>query len=99
MSKNTLNITASFQARPGKENALREALIALLAPTRKEPGCVSYDLHQCKTDPARLLMYETWRDQSAIEAHMATAHVQKLVPHVDELCAEAPQIVIWERIG
>ena len=99
MSQKTLNITASFQARPGKETELRDALIALLAPTRTEPGCLSYDLHQCPSDPARLLMYETWQDQAAIEAHMVSAHVQKLIPRVDELCAESPQIVVWERIG
>jgi quinol monooxygenase YgiN len=99
MSTKPLNITAAFKARPGKEAELRDALIALLGPTRKEPGCLSYDLHQCAGDPARLLMYETWKDQAAIDAHMNTPHVQKLVPHVDRLCAEAPQIVVWERVG
>src|SRR5262245_50639835 len=99
MSKNPLNITASFQARPGKEKELRDALIGLLAPTRKEAGCLSYDLHQSADDPARLLMYETWRDKAAIDAHMISPHVQKFAPRVGGLCAEAPQILIWERIG
>ena len=94
-----LNITALFRARPGKETELRDALIGLLAPTRKEPGCLSYDLHQSVDDPARLLMYETWKDQAAIQAHMVSPHVEKLLPRVDALCAESPQIVIWEKVS
>jgi quinol monooxygenase YgiN len=94
-----LYISAAFRARPGKETELREALKALQAPTRAEPGCLTYDLHQAVGDPARLLMFETWEGQSAIDGHMKSPHVRKFIPHVDGLCAEAPQIVIWERIS
>src|SRR3954452_510783 len=98
MSKKILYISALFRARPGKETELGEALKGLQAPTRAEPGCLTYDLHQAADDPARLLMFETWENQAAINAHMTSPHVQKFVPRVDGLCAEAPQIVIWERI-
>ena len=94
----TLNVVAAFQARPGKEGALREALVALLAPTRQEAGCITYNLHQSPQDPAKLMMFETWRDQAAIDAHMKSSHVQKLAPRVDELCVAFPEITVWERI-
>jgi quinol monooxygenase YgiN len=99
MNKKYLYISAAFRARPGKETELRDALQALQAPTRAEPGCLTYDLHQGPGDPARLMMFETWETQTAIDAHMKSPHVQKFAPRVDGLCAEPPQILIWERVG
>ena len=99
MSKKLLYISAAFRARPGKETELRDALKALQTPTRAEPGCLTYDLHEGVGDPARLMMFETWENQTAIDAHMKSPHVQKFAPRVDGLCAESPQIVIWERIS
>ena len=95
----TLTVVATFQARPGKEAALRVALLSLLAPTRQEAGCINYDLHQSPEDPAKFLFHENWTDKAAMDAHMQTSQIQKLLPRVDELCVEFPQIVVWEKIG
>jgi len=95
----TLTVIATFQARHGKETALREALIGLIAPTRKEAGCINYDLHESPEDPAKFLFHENWTNKAALDAHMQTPHIQKLLPRVDELCMEAPKILIWEKIG
>jgi len=95
----TLTIVATFQARPGKETALRDALTDMLVPTRKEPGCINYDLHVSADDPARFLMHENWRSKADIDAHMKSAHVAALIPRVGDLCAVPPEIKIWERIG
>src|SRR4051812_46330449 len=94
-----VTVVATFQARPGKEAALREALTSLLAPTRKESGCLSYDMHCAPDDPAKFLFYETWQSKEAIDAHMRSPHIQKLVPRVDELCVAFPQITMWEKIS
>ncbi|TAK94934.1 MAG: antibiotic biosynthesis monooxygenase, partial [Verrucomicrobia bacterium] len=45
MNPKTITVVATFKARPGKESELRAALIGLVAPTRKEAGCLNYDLH------------------------------------------------------
>jgi quinol monooxygenase YgiN len=94
----TLTVVATFQARPGKEAELRAAFTGLLAPTRQEPGCLNYDLHQSPDDPAKFLFHENWTSKPALDAHLASAHVQALLPRVDELCVAFPQITIWERI-
>jgi quinol monooxygenase YgiN len=99
MSAKTITVVATFQAKPGKENELRAALIGLLAPTRREAGCVNYDLHSSPEDPAKFLFYENWTGKVALDAHMQTLHVQKLLPRVNELCVAFPEIKIWEKIG
>ena len=95
----TLTVVATFEARPGKEAELRAALIGLVAPTRKEAGCINYDLHISTESPAKFLFYENWTGKAALDAHMLTPHIQALLPRVGELCAEAPSITTWEQIG
>ena len=41
-----LTILAFFRAKPGRTQALGTALSALVDPTRAEPECLNYDLHQ-----------------------------------------------------
>jgi len=94
MDTKTITVIATFQATPGREAELRNALIGLVAPTRQEAGCVNYDLHSSPEDPAKFLFYENWTGKTALDAHMVTPHVQKLLPRVDELCAAFPEIKI-----
>jgi len=95
----TLTVVAAFQARPGKEIDLKNALISLIAPTRQEAGCINYDLHQLPDDPAKFLFYENWQSKAHLDAHMQTPHLKKLIPRVDELCVAFPEIKIWDKVG
>lgn len=95
----TITVVATFEARPGKEAELRNALIGLVTPTRKENGCVNYDLHASPEHPGRFLFHENWTSKAALEIHLQSPHIQALLPRVNELCQEAPAIVIWDRIA
>ena len=95
----TLTVIAIFHTRPGKEAELRAALIGLIAPTRKEIGCVNYDLHGAPGDPALFLFHENWKSQAALDAHLQSPHIKALLPRVDELCTAFPQITTWERVA
>jgi len=99
MSEKIITVVATFQAKPGKENELRFALMGLLAPTRKEAGCVNYDLHSSPEDPAKFLFHESWTGKAALDAHLQSPHVQRLLPRVNELCVAFPEIKIWEKVG
>jgi quinol monooxygenase YgiN len=95
----TITVVATFEARSGKETELRNALMGLVAPTRTEAGCLNYDLHVSTEDSRRFLFHENWTTKMALEAHLQSAHVQALLPRVDELCSTPPEIVIWDRIA
>jgi quinol monooxygenase YgiN len=99
MSAKTITVVATFQARPGRETELKEALTSLVAPTRKEAGCLNYDLHASPEDPAKFLFHENWTSQAQLDAHLKSAHIAALLPRVDELCTAFPEIKLWERIA
>jgi quinol monooxygenase YgiN len=95
----TITVVATFQAKPGKEAELKKALLTLIAPTRKENGCINYDLHQSREDAGKFLFHENWTTKAALEAHLQSAHVQVLMPRMDELCVGMPEIKTWEKIA
>ncbi len=95
----TVTVIATFEARPGKETELRNALIGLVAPTRQEAGCLNYDLHILPEQPAKFLFHENWTTKAALDTHLQTPHIQALLPRVGELCVAAPEITIWDRIA
>ena len=97
MSEKPITLTVVFQARPGKEAALRKALTAMLAPTRREAGCLNYDLHIAADDPAKFLFYENWASKGHHAAHDQTAHVQNLRAHIHEL-SFPPVKNFWEKM-
>jgi quinol monooxygenase YgiN len=67
-------LTATVKALPGHEAAVRAALLELVAPSRSEPGCRCYNLHEAKDEPGLFIFYEQWADQAAFDAHLRTPH-------------------------
>ena len=98
MSAKPLTITLIFQARPGKEMELNRVLTSMLAPTRREAGCINYDLHVAPDDPAKFLFYENWTSKEHHAAHDKTPHVQNLRARINEL-SFPPVKVFWEKVG
>nr|MBA3768043.1 antibiotic biosynthesis monooxygenase [Acidobacteriota bacterium] len=45
-----VSVTARVRAVKGFEEQVRQECIALVAPSRRERGCINYDLHQSVTD-------------------------------------------------
>ena len=78
MPKEGIILTAIVKAKPGQEEAVKEVLLGMVEPTRKEPGCLCYNLHQSKSDKTQFLFYEQWASKEAIDAHGKTPHMKAL---------------------
>jgi len=71
-------LIAELKAKPGAEEAVKKALIAMVAPTRKEKGCLCYNLHQSEKDAATFVFYEQWANQKALGTHGKSAHMRAM---------------------
>jgi len=98
-STKTLTVIAILKAQPGKEAVVKQELLALIPPTRKEPGCINYDLHQDEENPARFIFHETWTSKAHLDAHLARPHLGALMAKAGELLAEPPQLILAGKIG
>ena len=70
-----LTIVARIEAVPEKTELVRSELLKLVQPTRREAGCIQYDLHQDNNDPSVFLFYENWQSRELWQAHMNSAHI------------------------
>ncbi len=77
-TRTPLNIVARMKAKSGCEEKLYQALDAMVAPTRSEPGCVNYDLHRLASDPTVFVLYEGWQSEEDLSAHMQLPHFKSM---------------------
>ncbi len=96
---NTVTVVAEMLAKPGKEEQLRKQVLALVEPSRKDPGCIQYDLHQGSDDPRRFVFYENWTSRELLEAHLKTPHLEAFGRVEGELLAEPARITLYTRIA
>lgn len=71
-----LHVIALLRAREGRAGELKELARGLLAPTRREPGCLRYELVEDPDDPHRLTFIETWQSAAHLDAHLRTPHLE-----------------------
>lgn len=98
MSK-LITVVAHIRARAGEEDALRRVLLALIEPTRREAGCVQYDLHEENGKPGHFVFYESWASKRALDQHLASQHLSAGLPRISELCSQPPEILTYTRIA
>ena len=85
-------ILGTVTARPQTRNELHQLLMAQVAPTRAEAGCINYDYHVDAADPCAFVFYENWTNRAALDAHLAMPHLQPLFSQLDRLLARPVDI-------
>jgi quinol monooxygenase YgiN len=98
MEKRRVTVVARIKAKPGFEEALRKELLALIAPTSRERGCISYDLHESVEDNALFMFYENWCSREDLDEHLDQPHLRAFMDNAEALLAEPVDISLWEMI-
>ncbi len=65
-----LNIVARIKASPGEADGLEREMKVLVDDTRKEPGCIRYDLFRDTQDPDIFVFVEEWETRALWDDHM-----------------------------
>jgi quinol monooxygenase YgiN len=76
-----------------------EALLAVLAPSREEPGCLSIHAFQSMRDPLLFYIHSRWKDEAAFERHAGLPHTLRFVERVAPLIDHALDVTRAGRIG
>ncbi len=90
---------AILTARPGNRDALRDGLLALVEPTRKEPGCLDYVLFEMQDAPGTFYMREAFTSRAALDAHFGTPHFRAFAATVESLLARPLQLVFLDQLS
>lgn len=81
-------LAVTWMAKATREAETAALFAKLTEASRKEPGCVMYQVHRHKTEARRFFIYEQYKDDAALEAHRASPHflqyAKKDLPKVAE---------------
>ena len=70
----TITKRVTFIAKEGCEDKMKELLIAMIEPSKKEPGIIFYDIFQCKENTKKFYAVESWESEEALNGHKSTSH-------------------------
>jgi quinol monooxygenase YgiN len=83
-----LTVVAKVVAKKGSVESVKSELLKLVAPTRKEEGCIDYNLHQDNDHPDVFIFYENWESAACLERHIHSDHYKAYAGAVDGLIEE-----------
>jgi quinol monooxygenase YgiN len=99
MNSTLLTVVAEIYAKPGKEDEVRRHLTGFVEPTRKEDGCIQYDLHVSNDERGHFVFYETWTSEEHLNRHSASPHIQAFRAIAADLTTGPTRIVKATRIA
>jgi quinol monooxygenase YgiN len=77
-------ITAILKPKEGLEEQLLSALKKVQEASRKEVGCIKYNLYKSVEDNT-FVLYEVWENNEAIENHIQTSHYQEYRENITDI--------------
>ena len=98
LPKDAVTLAVILRPRDGQDLLLEAELRALIAPTRKEEGCLRYDLHRSAEGPGAFLLHEIWETREHHTAHTKTDHFLRWNARKDALLASR-EVGYWKQIA
>ena len=98
LPKGAVTLIVVLRAREGQEALLEAELRALIAPTRREEGCLTYDLHHGTEAVGIFLLHEVWASREHHRLHTNMPHFLRWNARKDALLA-ARDATFWTQLA
>ena len=80
-----LYVVRYIEVVPGPKNQGVDLLKQLAAESRKDAGALRFDVLQRIAPANQFAIFETWKDQQALDTHMGAAHTKKFLDAITPL--------------
>lgn len=91
----SVTFTAAFTPRSGAEARVEAILRRMVAPTRREPGCLAYDLYAID---AGFILMEAYVDEPAVAAHRAASYFADYRRDIADLLDAPIALTPWRPV-
>ncbi|MDR1875857.1 MAG: antibiotic biosynthesis monooxygenase [Synergistaceae bacterium] len=89
-------VTSTFRAKSGKRGEVAGLARPCVEETRKEKGCVRYELFLSSEDEVTLQFIEEWTDLDSLRAHLKSPCLAKFKEAREGLVEEGRVLKIFE---
>lgn len=96
-NKNMIKIIAKNPVSSENKVKFIETAKELIEKSRKESGCISYNLFE-SVDGKYLTFIEEWKNEKAIEEHNNSDHFKSIVPKLGELTSGEMDVVLYKEV-
>jgi len=88
----------TVQAMEGKEAQVEATFAPCLKASRKDKGCLLYELHADPDKPRTYVLMERWQNVSALATHLQAAHTQQLLKDLPDLLTRPPEVRVLRAV-
>jgi quinol monooxygenase YgiN len=78
-------LTAIIQSKPEYTDEVLALLKNMVSHSRKEAGCLQYDLHRDNADENTFVFYEIWESEAILEQHNTQPYITAFIAAADKL--------------
>ena len=89
-------VIARFRPLPDRRGEFLALLSEVQEASRRDDGCLNYGYYSEVVDTDSFIAVEEWRDREALDAHLRTPHVGRLVASLPGLGETRPEITVHE---
>lgn len=97
--KKPFTMVVIVEVKEGQGKALEDLMKPCIAATRKEKGCIAYDLNRDPKDATKYHVYERWQSVAALEHHMQTEHIKTLLSKIGDVITGPPEVKFYVVAG
>jgi quinol monooxygenase YgiN len=99
MPRPRIHAITHFSARLDKTDELGLLLMSLLEPTRREQGCIRFELQQNRESPNNFAVVSEWQDPEAVQIHALTTHMQGALRRLPDLLGAPIDLRFYRLLG
>jgi (4S)-4-hydroxy-5-phosphonooxypentane-2,3-dione isomerase len=92
-------LAVTWLAKAGREAEVAGIFSKLTEESRKEPGCLLFQVHRHKTEGRRFFIYEQYKDDAALEAHRGASHFLQYARKELPKIADRVEGQLYEPLG
>ena len=90
-----IKVVAKSTIQEDKIEEYKKIVAGLIAETRKEEGCLVYELFQDVNNSNIFTFIEEWTTREALQNHMKSRHFTEAMPKLNEIRAKESEVNLY----
>ena len=92
-----ITIIAKSIIKEGSKEYFKKNAKELINESRKEEGCISYNLYEDLKNKEIMVFLEEWKDEKSIEMHKNSEHYKRIIPILNKFRKGPSEITLLKK--
>ncbi|SDR08448.1 peptidyl-tRNA hydrolase, PTH1 family [Chryseobacterium soldanellicola] len=98
MDQKAVYVYAKWQVKEGKLDAVLQLMKEAAEKSSQEEGNLFYKLHQSRSNSNTLILFEGYKDATAIDTHRNSEHFKSIVLEQVVPLLENREVIVMDRL-